>query len=324
MGVEPPGVKVAAGGLVCGFKGMVLVPPIMMSVFPLDVCTAMGVFPVVMVCPGLTVGPSPMMTPPPFEGLGLTTTFEWPALIVTIGRGAGELSPLVSCSCAGGILIGIVGTVSQPVAVISRAGEHPRQGSVMLKFGSGISWWPSGSPGSVVGAGIGWRPSCVEVIPVGRVGCVGTTLVALTGSVPLRDVGSSVANEGEVSSVVGWLEEVFLDGMSPIGLDDIDSVGVGLEGVVLERSVLEGANDGSSEVGRADGIMSEGRGADGMSAVGFLDDGMGADGIKAIGSLDDVVCAEGIRAIGFLDVVDAEGITTVPNARVTPWSEPML
>ena len=80
------------------------------------------------------------MKPPPFEGFGLTTTFDGPALSVRTGVVTEGLFDFVSCSWAGGILTGKEGTVSHPVAVISIAGEQPRQGDVDVKFGSEISW----------------------------------------------------------------------------------------------------------------------------------------------------------------------------------------
>lgn len=104
------------------------------SVCPLEVCTATGEPPIVTVWPGFTVVASPMTKSLP-DGFGLTTTFDGPTDIVTIG----ELLAFVSTSCAGGLLIGKEGTVSQPVAVISTMGEHPRQGIVIEKLGSGTS-----------------------------------------------------------------------------------------------------------------------------------------------------------------------------------------
>jgi hypothetical protein len=56
----------------------------------------------------------------------------------------------------------MLGRSSNPVTDISMIGEHTLQGPVTLKPGAGISWCPSGSPGAVVGAGIGLKPSSVE------------------------------------------------------------------------------------------------------------------------------------------------------------------
>ena len=76
-------------------------------------------------------------------------------------------------------------------------GEQPLQGAVAVRFGSVISLCPSGSPGAVVGAGMGLRPSSVETIEISG---GGTPSVPLGGGCFGTDesAGSNVA-EGTTS-----------------------------------------------------------------------------------------------------------------------------
>jgi hypothetical protein len=254
---------------------------------PLEVCTAIGEPATVTVWPSFTVVESPMTKSPP-DGSGLTITFDGPTESVAIGIAAGELLAFVSTSCAGETLTGNDGAVPQPVAVISTTGEHPRQGSVIVKSGSGISWWPSGSPGLVLGAGIGWRPSCVDVMPVGNI--VGTTLVPLVGI-------------GKVRMVEGTVPRVVDCGTGEIGAEGTSPVGSNVE------AIDEGTSDDMSGADGAVGVILEDRGADGMRPVGKR--AIGSDGIML-----EVRGAEGMRPVGnFVEVLSAAAIRAVPSTR---------
>lgn len=184
-------------------------------------------------------------------------------------------------------------------------GEHPRQGNVIEKFGSGISWWPSGSPGLVLGAGIGWRPSCVEVIPVGII--VGTTLVALTDTVPLTNGGNVKKEEEPVASAVDCVvKEIGAEGISPVCAG-----GIAIDDDTAPSGRVGAANDGSSGTRVSAGIVLDDRGADGISPVGNR--ARGSDG-----TILEVRGADGMRPVGnFVEVLSAGATSAVPSMRNT-------
>jgi hypothetical protein len=150
-------------------------------------------------------------------------------------------------------------------------GEQPLHGELLVKFGSEISWWPSGSPGLVVGPGTGRRPSVVDAL-VGipdRLLASGTPLTCEPSGgrgVPTAEEGGmSVPSDG---SSCGSDDAMGLDGIRPLSTS---------AGVVISMDVGEGS---TSVAGASEGTMVDVRGFEGISPGGK--DVRGADGIRPV------------------------------------------
>jgi hypothetical protein len=224
------------------------------------------------------------MTNPPPVGSLLIITSDGPAVMVAIeGSGVADVREVPAWSA-----IGVDAQSKNPVADISMTGEQPWQGAVAVKFGSEISWCPLGSPGAVVGAGMGRSPSSVEAMDVptpwdSRLEIGAAVRDGMRLILDVDGVGSGVrVADGISSEDVG----VMITGADGINADDAGSgsMGMGADGIDPEgtSSVAMEAGSVMSEGGDWDGINPIPRDWEGVAPVvtgsGMID----ADGIRPV------------------------------------------